>query len=153
MNVVIVCLACGKEKPGSPRLAGGRQSYCGEPSCQRARKAAAQRQSMMTDPDYRATKRLSDQAWCRANPGYWSEYRRRHPAQAERNRLLQRQRNRKRRCPATDIRPRAVIAKLDSISSFKPPEPPANGEYWLVPVIAKLDSIRVKIVVITGHCA
>ena len=152
MNIVIVCLACGKEKPGSPRLAG-RQSYCGEPGCQRARRAAAERHSMATDPDYRATKRLSDQAWYRANPGYWSEYRRRHPAQAERNRLLQRQRNRRRRRPTTVAAPRAVIAKLDSISSFKPREPPANGEYWLVPVIAKLDSIRVRIFAITDDCA
>lgn len=152
MNIVIVCLACGKEKPGSPRLAG-RQSHCGAPACQRARKAAAEWQRMVTDPDHRATKRHSYQAWCRANPGYWSEYRRRHPAKAERNRLLQRQRNQGRRRPATDPPRPVVIAKLDTISSFKQPESPGNGEYWLVPVIAKLVSIRVKIVAITDDCA
>lgn len=150
MNVVIVCFACGKEKPGSPRVVG-RQSHCGEPACQRARKAAAERQSMVTDPDHRATKRQSDAAWCRAHPGYWSEYRRRHPEKAERNRMLQRQRNLRRRRPAPDAVP--VIAKLDASASFKRPEPPANGEYWLVPVIAKLDALRVKIIAITDDCA
>ena len=152
MNIVIVCLACGKEKPGSPRVAG-RQSYCGEPACQLARKAAAERQSMATDPEHRATKRQSYEVWCRANPGYWSEYRRRHPAQAERNRQLQRQRNLRRRRPAADAALGPVIAKLDASASFKRPELPTNGEYWLVPVIAKLDALRVKIVAITEDCA
>lgn len=151
MNIVIVCLACGKEKPGSPRVAG-RQSHCGEPACQRARKAAAERQSMATDPEHRATKRQSDEAWGRAHPGYWSEYRQRHPDKAERNRLLQRQRNLRRRRPSVDAAPGSVIAKLDSSVSLKWPEPPANGEYWLVPVIAKLDALRVKIIVITDDC-
>ena len=68
MNIVIICLACCKEKPGSPRVVG-RQSYCGEPACQRVRKATAERQNMATDPDHRATKRQSDEARCRAHPG------------------------------------------------------------------------------------
>jgi hypothetical protein len=151
MNAVIVCLGCGKEKAGSPRSAG-RQCYCGEPDCQRARRAAAERQRMATDPDHRATRRHSYQAWCRANPGYWSEYRRRHPAQAERNRLLQRQRNQRRR-PAADAASRPVIAKLTSLASLKAPEVPVNGEYWLVPVIAKLTALRVRIVAIPDDCA
>ena len=108
---------------------------------------------MAIDPDHRATKRQGYQAWCRANSGYWSEYRRRHPDKAERNRLLQRQRNQRRRSRPPDGTSHPVIAKLDALAALKAPEPLANGEYWLVPVIAKLTSMRVKIVAITRESA
>jgi macrodomain Ter protein organizer (MatP/YcbG family) len=54
---------------------------------------------MRTDPDYRFNQRLSSQTWAKAHPGYWRAYRKRHPEKAERNRLLQAIRNRRRRHP------------------------------------------------------
>lgn len=144
MIVVFVCLACGKEKAASPRSAG-RQSYCGEKSCQRARKTAWQRQSLAEDPEHRANQQSSQEAWRREHPNYWSEYRRRRPDIAERNRRLQTRRDRKRRRPSSP-----VLAKMDALAPPNPPKLQAKGECWLVPVLAKMDALRVKIVMVSA---
>ena len=84
--------------------------------------------------------------WRREHPDYWSEYRRRRPDVAERNRRLQARRDRKRRRqPPKSL----VLAKIDASTIPKPPGLHANGEYWLVPVLAKMDALRVKIVVVS----
>ena len=145
MSINFVCLACGKEKPAAARSAG-RQCYCGERACQQSRKTAWQKQSLSTDADHRANHRRSHQAWCRAHPNYWAEYRRCHPDKAERNRRLQAQRDRRRRSILAST---TVLAKMDALVSCKPGELPANGEFWLVPLLAKMDACRVRIVAIT----
>lgn len=116
------------------------QSYCSRPECQRARKAAWQRIKMKTDPDYKVTKKLSQQKWAANNPGYWKAYRRRNPEKAQRNRLLQTLRNRRR--AATKASPNIVIAKKDASNplDFRP-----IGQFWLVPLIAKMDAAKVNI--------
>jgi len=95
---------------------------------------------MRTDADYRFNQRLSSQTWAKAHPGYWSAYRKRHPEKAERNRLLQAIRNRRRRHPLEADH--QLIAKVDasSVNRFK-----TVGQYWLVPVIAKVDALKVNI--------
>jgi hypothetical protein len=92
---------------------------------------------MKTDPDFKDNQRISNKKWAANHPGYWKNYRLIHPEKAERNRILQRLRNRRRRCPT------AVIAKVDSSTSRK-----YNliGRYWLVPMIAKVDALKVNIV-------
>ena len=119
-----------------------KQYYCSRPECQRARKAAWQRMKMRTDPDYRAAKKLSQQKWASSHPGYWKGYRKRNPEKAERNRMLQTVRNRRRKNAEADL-----IAKIDARKrmDFQP-----VGQFWLVPVIAKLDAIKVNIHTITG---
>jgi hypothetical protein len=97
---------------------------------------------MDSDPEYRAGQRQSHQEWLRANPGYWKDYRRRNPEKAERNRLLQAIRNR-RRCKSGEANARedpTLIAKMDAsrLSNFKP-----IGQFWLVPVIAKMDALKI----------
>jgi hypothetical protein len=95
---------------------------------------------MRTDPDYRFNQRLSSQTWAKAHPGYWRVYRKRRPEKAERNRLLQAIRNRRRRHPLeADAQ---LIAKVDAsiVNKFK-----TVGQYWLVPVIAKVDALKVNI--------
>jgi len=59
---------------------------------------------------------------------------------AERNRLLQAIRNRRRRHPLEVDH--QLIAKVDAsiVNKFK-----AVGQYWLVPVIAKVDALKVNI--------
>jgi hypothetical protein len=52
---------------------------------------------MATDADYRQTKKLSGQQWRKENPEYWGKYRTRHPGYCQRNRLLQKRRDAKRR--------------------------------------------------------
>lgn len=119
-----------------------KQYYCPRPECRRARKAAWQRIKIKTDPDYRAATRLAQQKWVANHPGYWKAYRNRNPEKAERNRMLQTIRNR-RRSSSPDL----PIAKMDASnrSDFQP-----IGQFWLVPLIAKLDATKVNIYTISG---
>jgi len=115
-----------------------------KPECRRAKKAAWKRHKMATDPDFKLDQKLSNKKWAQNNPGYWKEYRRKNPEKAERNRILQIIRNRRRpnsrnNNANADI---PLIAKVDaSISNnFK-----MVGQFWLVPVIAKVDALKVNI--------
>jgi hypothetical protein len=99
---------------------------------------------MATDPDFKLDQKLSNKKWAQNNSGYWKKYRKRNPEKAERNRMLQTIRNR-RRSNARNKNANAdipLIAKVDaSISSnFK-----VVGQFWLIPVIAKVDALKVNI--------
>lgn len=138
----LVCCGCGGMFEGSVRHKN--QCYCAKPDCRRARKAAWKRYKMRSDSDYKFNQTLSNKKWSKAHPGYWKEYRQRHPEKAERNRILQSLRNRRRthkfdEPPEPDSLP---IAKVDAsiINQFK-----VVGQYWLVPVIAKVDALKVNI--------
>jgi len=126
------------------------QNYCTAPECQKARKAAWQRNKMHTDPDYKADQKLSQKKWLLANPGYWKEYRKRNPKKALRNRILQAIRNRRRvKGQNANIKmDPSLIAKMDARKSneFNP-----IGQFWLVPVIAKMDARKVNIYTITNR--
>jgi hypothetical protein len=132
----VFCVHCATEF--TPR--NRKQSYCNKPVCQRARKAAWQRIKVKTDPDYRNAKKLSQQKWAANNPDYWKTYRQRHPEKAERNRMLQTIRNRRRSKAA--LSRQVLIAKRDASNSldFKP-----IGQFYLVPLIAKMDATKVSI--------
>jgi hypothetical protein len=97
-----------------------------------------------TNPDYRTAQKLSQQKWAANNPGYWEDYRRQHPEKAVRNRMLQTIRNRRRSTPTKSAD--APIAKMDSRISmdFQP-----LGQFWLVPLIAKMDATKVNIYTIS----
>ena len=137
----ILCVYCGDLFDPSPRHKN--QTACKKLKCQRAKKAAWQRYKMRTDPDYRFNQKLSQRHWLKANPGYWKAYRKRKPEKAERNRILQTIRNRRARSsslnPPMDIAP---IAKMDASQgdNFE-----ALGLFWMVPVIAKMDALKVHI--------
>lgn len=135
--------------------------YCRKPACQRARKARWQREKMRRDPDYQANQKRCQQDWRKANPGYWKQYRAAHPQQAERNRVFQQIRNRKRSFPAgvgqrgggTVNMDASLIAKMDpSKSSGTPGKRSFSGQFWLVPVIAKMDALKVNIYEILASC-
>ena len=134
----IPCFHCGEYFPPSPRHKD--QRYCKKAECQRARKAEWQRNKIYTDPRYNADQKQSHQEWLRANPNYWKDYRKRNPEKAERNRILQIIRNRRRRKRQdSDAKMDArVIAKMDASkrNDFR-----LVGQFWLVPVIAKTDFI------------
>lgn len=153
MTVKFICLGCGKELTSSKR-SGDRQSYCGEKKCQRARKTAWQRQKVVEDPDYRSDQARCDYVWRQANRDYWRDYRHSRPEQIKRNRLLQKQRNQERRRRLRVVNaptPSAeMIAKMDAlipkdIRRFRP-----IGEFWLIPVIAKMDAFKVNITSVSG---
>jgi len=97
---------------------------------------------MRSDPDYKFNQTLSNKKWVKAHPGYWKDYRRRHPDKAQRNRLLQSIRNRRRGSAPKNRFDEKLIAKVDAsiVNNFK-----VVGQYWLVPVIAKVDALKVNI--------
>lgn len=137
----IQCIYCGDFFDPSPRHKN--QPACKKLTCQRARKADWQRHKMKTDPVYNASQKISQKQWAKANPDYWKQYRKRHHEKAERNRILQTIRNRKARAPNSFAKMDAsLIAKMDS-SRFDNFE--SLGQFWLVPVIAKMDSLKVNI--------
>lgn len=144
-----LCCHCGYLFELSPRHKN--QTFCKKAECQRAKKAAWQRQKMKTDPEYRLGQKLSQSKWARSNPHYWKAYRQNNPEKAERNRLLQTVRNRRAKARRLNAKMDAssLIAKMDAskTSNIK-----VVGRYWLVPQIAKMDALEVNIVVISRCC-
>ncbi len=136
----IPCCHCGDFFTPSPRHKN--QVYCMKPVCRRARKAAWKRNKMQTDPDYQYNQKLANQKWARAHPGYWRDYRSRHSEYVKRNRILQTVRNRRRTLNAQADACGDVIAKVDA-SIFNKNR--LVGQFYLVPVIAKVDALKVNI--------
>ena len=144
-----ICINCSRSFIQSPRHKN--QSYCKREKCQKAKKADWQRQKLLTNPEYRANQKYSNWKWREANPGYWKKYRERNPKKAERNRMLQRFRNQRRgaKKPVPNNDSASMIAKMDASKSIKTTKFKAIGQYWLVPVIAKMDALRVNIIAIS----
>jgi hypothetical protein len=137
----VLCVYCGDYFDPSPRHKN--QTACRKVKCQRARKAAWQRHKIKTDPDYRFNQKVCQKHWAEANPGYWKEYRKKNPEKAERNRILQAVRNRQARSsPLKEKTDMSVIAKMDA---SKPDNFEVLGQFWMVPVIAKMDALKVNI--------
>ncbi len=138
----IPCFYCGGFFDPSPRHKN--QSACKKVKCQRAKKAAWQRHRIKTDPIYAANQESSQQQWINSNPGYWKKYRKKNPEKAERNRITQAMRNRKARSsPDATQMDLSLIAKMDASKSdnFQ-----ILGQFWLLPVIAKMDALKVNII-------
>ncbi len=137
----IQCIYCGTFFDPSPRHKN--QTACKKAICQRAKKADWQRHKIRTDPDYMANQKISQKQWTKANPDYWKQYRKRNPEKTERNRILQTIRNRKARTSYSNAKMDAsMIAKMDA-SNFDNFE--ILGQFWLIPVIAKMDALKVNI--------
>lgn len=87
------CSACGQIFQPRPQVPD--QSYCSLPICQRERRRKWQKIKLQFDSDYQDNQARAQQAWSQRNPEYWREYRKSHPKYAERNRVLQHERNKK----------------------------------------------------------
>lgn len=74
-----------------------RQAVCSGAACQRKRRTDYHREKIAADPEYGEVCRDSRRKWRASHPGYWKQYREKHPAVVERNRQLQKLRDRKRR--------------------------------------------------------
>ena len=138
----IPCVYCGDYFDPSPRHKN--QTACKKEKCQKAKKAAWQRHKLKTDPIYKANQKSSQEQWLKANPGYWKQYRKNNPEKAERNRILQARRNRKARFAPTNAKMEPwLIAKMDAskADNFQ-----VLGQFWLLPVIAKMDALKVNII-------
>jgi hypothetical protein len=127
MNQKIRCAnpACRRLFLPNPHVKNHR--YCNRRDCQSLRKRLWQRQKMKNDPDYRDNQRDAQQCWMEQNRDYWRRYRSQHPQYVKRNRLLQREQDRRRRL--------RNLAKMDTSSHI----------YFLIPssypFLAKKDSM------------
>ena len=137
------CAYCRRRYLKNPRVK--RQSYCGKPDCQRARKRRWQRQKLATDPDYRLNQKDCMLRWRQRHPHYWQHYRRSHKSYTVQNRMLQRIRNLNRLN-------RPLIAKMDPIKADKSILP---GIYYILRKcrqIAKVDAIFQKVLILPASC-
>ncbi|MBW1751441.1 MAG: hypothetical protein JRJ37_12350, partial [Deltaproteobacteria bacterium] len=107
------------------------------------------RNKLRSDPEYRENQRISNKKWQHNNPDYWKRYRQNNPAKTARNRSLQRVRNKRRASPSSsqaESKTR-LIAKMDATNLNCDG---LSGPYWLVPVIAKMDAMKIYIHVVPG---
>jgi hypothetical protein len=138
MTQMIRCTHCQCFFLPNPRVKN--QKYCRKKKCQRSRKKLWQKKKMDTDPDYKANQRDCQKQWRQKNRDYWRYYRKNHPDYAQKNRLLQRARDQKRR-----LHRLAKMDALEQTSLFKP------GSYYLFPEkvdLAKMDALAHKIIII-----
>jgi len=136
----MICSSCNDEVTKNPKLKGRQQNYCGKTKCQRARKAAWKRDRLRSSPEFRSDHALANRKWSATNPEYWRQYRLCNPERAERNRLLQQLRN-QRISPSSS--PKNCKGRRVNIQTNQ-----LVGQFWLVPVIAKVDALKVNIAAI-----
>ncbi|MBT6338564.1 MAG: hypothetical protein HOJ48_04640 [Desulfobacula sp.] len=120
------------------------QIFCTDPDCQRIRKALWQKQKLACDPEYKKDQKLANQKWLQNTPDYWPGYRLRNPKKVDRNRSLQKIRNCKSQKNKAPFKASKTIgiAKMDSSKSRNQG---LLGQYWLVPVVAKMDPVKIFI--------
>ena len=140
MNDMIRCAnpCCRRHFLPNPRVKD--QQYCNRKECQRVRRRLWQREKIASDPDYRANQGDCQKRWREQNPDYWRQYRMSHPLYVERNRLLQRKRDRKRRLDS--------LAKMDALERVSPLE---SGAYYIIPDgvnLAKMDALNRRFILI-----
>ena len=143
-----ICHNCHEEQDSNYRLIDGTQHYCGAAKCQRARKAAWQREQMHNNATYRAKQIACLKQWRKHRPldQYQQQYRQRHPDYVEQNRKQQRLRNKRQRTAARLAEPQ--IVKMDT----SPLPLIQSGTYQLTPVardgltkIVKMDALIVQL--------
>jgi hypothetical protein len=130
------CEHCGERFIPRPNV--GCQRYCSKDECQRARRNKWRKRKLRTDAEYRGNQHDAQKRWRENHPEYWKVYRATHPGYVERNRVLQRERNRRRRG--------RLIAKRYESSDGNSMR---SGLYRLIPAgaggIAKRDEYLVKL--------
>ncbi len=150
-----ICINCG----GSFKRHRTDQKYCPMETCQKARKAAWQRKQLNKNTVYKKDQKLANKDWQVKTPGYWKAYRTTNPEKAERNRILQRARNQRRRTRIQDTKSlrstaNSTVIKETSKLIAKMDVGKVNyhqrfNEFWIVPVIAKMDVVRANILLIS----
>ena len=124
------CQHCGNVLPRNPRLKN-KQRYCSERECQKARMRRWKQQQYTENPAYREKSKKGQSSWRKRYPShqYQKGYRESHPAYVNRNRQLQKERNRKRKTA-----PVSMIVKRDALV-FQPRD---DGAYMLSKVKKKI---------------
>lgn len=71
--LTFICSCCHRTLPANPRSKN--QQFCGQPVCQRARKAQWQRAKLLSDPEYLENQRDACRAWREIHRDYWRQRR------------------------------------------------------------------------------
>jgi hypothetical protein len=71
---------------------------------------------LANDRDYRDNQAEAQRQWRSRNKDYWDQYRKQNPAYTERNRMAQKERNRRRRSGAGIAKMDELIVELGVIS-------------------------------------
>jgi hypothetical protein len=120
------------------------QNYYSKESCQRKRRTTWQKNKLKTDATYRENQADAQAVWKDKNPGYWKNYRARHPEYVERNRTQQKQRRAGKNLLAPQLQP--YVAKMDVAALQKPV---VSGIYRLISLdnedVAKMDFAIVQL--------
>ena len=95
MSTYFTCRHCRQKKKANSRLKE-LQKYCGEKSCQQARKQLWDKKRRKTDASYRLRRKQSQARWRKKYPGasYQKSYRQAHGPYEQENRIRQQLRNR-----------------------------------------------------------
>ena len=141
------CRCCGRLFTPRPNVPD--QQYCSRRICQNARRQRWRKEKLASDPDYKANQYDAQRRWCEKNPEYWKKYRASHPAYTQRNRHLQRERNKRRTGARADTG--SVIAKRYASKDGKEIK---SGIYRIMPLegdmIAKRYEYLVELNLISG---
>jgi len=107
------------------------QNYCNRKACQRVRKNKWKQSKIASDPDYKNDQRDCHKQWIEQHPGYYQNYRKQNPDYCDRNRELQKKRDKKRRSKRS--------CKRDALKHFSDIKP---GTYKLIPFNRKRDTLE-----------
>ena len=144
-----ICKHCQSPFRPHPKVPG--QTYCSMAQCQKARRSKWQKQKLHSDDGYRQNQADAQRSWARRRPECWKDYRKGHPEYVERNKAMQRSRNRRSRTGRyRAVDDAGMVAKMDGLTGKNNL---SSGYYLLYPIgvgqIAKMDEMLVRIEVIT----
>lgn len=120
MILTFICQHCGCSCQRNPRVKN--QKYCSSRVCQNARRNLTNKTKIKKNSASRLLRQARNKLWRDAFPAheYQNKYRENHPNYVQRNRDLQKERNKKRkRCPPP------MIVKTYALS----PQPLQDGVY------------------------
>jgi hypothetical protein len=140
-----ICKSCNNPFQPHPKVPG--QLFCRKIECQKERRRRWQQKKRATDKNYIDNQVEAQKAWLKRTPDYWKKYREKNSKYTKRNRMLQKERNNKRKkllnMPGFV---KSGIAKMDELNKKNGI---ISGYYRLIPVdnrqIAKMDELIVKI--------
>lgn len=117
-----LCRYCDRPFRPDPRI-GEAQKVCGRSACQRARKRAKLRRWRTLHPDHAQSTSAKQQAWAKAYPDYWRQYRRSHPDYYERDLARRRKAYRSARSSAKETLIKDISRrKLEALETLQTPD-------------------------------
>ena len=135
------CKSCGRQFRPHPQTP--QQEFCSAEACQRERRRRTQQSRRRKDADYRENDSRNHKDWATKNPDYWKQYRQDNPAYTDRNRKLQKIRNKRLR-----------VTGIANVDASRPLSSLPSGMYMLTPyrddVIANVDVWIVEITVLAS---